>query len=41
MIFLFSPLKLPNKGMEGIFQNNPFHSIPFSPPKWSVRALGF
>ena len=29
MVFLFFSLKLPNKEMEGIFQNNYFHSIPF------------
>jgi hypothetical protein len=30
-------LKLPNRGKEKIFFFFPFHSIPFPPPKHSVR----
>ena len=41
MIFPFSPLKLSDKGMQEILQNNLFHFIHFSPPKWSVKMLFF
>ena len=41
MIFPFPPLKLSDKGMQEILQNNLFHFIHFSSPKWSVKMLFF
>ena len=41
MIFPFPPLKFSDKGMQEMLQNNLFHFIHFSPPKWSVKILFF
>ena len=39
MIISFPLLKLQNKGMDGIFQNDSFHSIPYSHTE--CKYLGF